>query len=808
MSIQRIRIDIADNCNIRCIMCQGYNHKKKSDVCFMSREIILSLVNSKTINENCIIQIGHQAEPLIHHDIEFILKSIRAQFEGAHICLLTNCLLLERYSEVINSYCSSLMLSLDSLNSKVYEKIRCRSSFKVIMKGLKKISVPVSILQTVMICNFDDIFRMQQFCKSRGFKFYNFPMSLRESGGEVSDSLLNESIFFDKDLLFSFQKNKKIKNDDKISLKECNLNKTHLYIRADGRCHSCEAIPIGSLVGTDLNRLLHSEYYLKIIENRKYIETKYCTDCELFHKCQYPDTGDISSYFSNTILRRMTTEIRDLISPESCLSTQEKRDIFKKAVLSSSYLKDCDVVPCKYDTPCVELIEEGYKNFNILKMGKFYYGIPQILGEVDAKRLESKAFWPALSGYSVDSVRLSIDNLKFFEPHISRLISKFFKIFQNIGILNKKNNFISIKEVVFIFCNINDLHRNGMLDSFPEDAFIVFGKHGKCDGKLISSNNFCYLSDIGKEGIEKIVKTSQGIKSVKVFVDAMGFEDAYLERIAFENNATLEFFVCGAGNVAYRLYSGEKLHRIYYSKSYLSSFLSKIPSLKGQRILDAGCSDGLICDLLSFASPSIVHGVDVVIDEKSKIANDKVNLSVCDLCSTHFEDLYFDTIFSLATFEHVHAPEKAVRELYRILKRGGYLCIQAGPLWFSPFGHHMFGYFDDIPWIHLRKNSEEIAKLAKVRGIDKKIEEVTGILYTDYINGMLSLQHVNKKFFAEYSLRELASELNMEVIHLQKSFEGKELLSDEIFDEICANNYGLAITDLYTHGFEVVFKKK
>ena len=57
-------------------------------------------------------------------------------------------------------------------------------------------------------------------------------------------------------------------------------------------------------------------------------------------------------------------------------------------------------------------------------------------------------------------------------------------------------------------------------------------------------------------------------------------------------------------------------------------------------------------------------------------------------------------------------------------------------------------------------------------------------------------------------MRELASELNMEVIHLQKSFEGKELLSDEIFDEICANNYGLAITDLYTHGFEVVFKKK
>lgn len=111
-----------------------------------------------------------------------------------------------------------------------------------------------------------------------------------------------------------------------------------------------------------------------------------------------------------------------------CIMCQGYNHKKKSAVLSSSYLKDCDVVPCTYDTPCVELIEEGYKNFNILKMGKFYYGIPQILGEVDAKRLESKAFWPALTGYSADSVRLSIDNLKFFEPHISRLISKFFKI--------------------------------------------------------------------------------------------------------------------------------------------------------------------------------------------------------------------------------------------------------------------------------------------------------------------------------------------------------------------------------------------
>jgi molybdenum cofactor biosynthesis enzyme MoaA len=34
-----LRIDIANNCNIRCIMCQGYNGLAKADISFLDFDV-------------------------------------------------------------------------------------------------------------------------------------------------------------------------------------------------------------------------------------------------------------------------------------------------------------------------------------------------------------------------------------------------------------------------------------------------------------------------------------------------------------------------------------------------------------------------------------------------------------------------------------------------------------------------------------------------------------------------------------------------------------------------------------------------
>ena len=40
-----------------------------------------------------------------------------------------------------------------------------------------------------------------------------------------------------------------------------------------------------------------------------------------------------------------------------------------------------------------------------------------------------------------------------------------------------------------------------------------------------------------------------------------------------------------------------------------------------------------------------------------------------------FKDNTFDAVISEAVLEHVHSPHRVVREIYRVLKPGGYICI-------------------------------------------------------------------------------------------------------------------------------------
>jgi SAM-dependent methyltransferase len=43
----------------------------------------------------------------------------------------------------------------------------------------------------------------------------------------------------------------------------------------------------------------------------------------------------------------------------------------------------------------------------------------------------------------------------------------------------------------------------------------------------------------------------------------------------------------------------------------------------------------------------------------------------CDVCDIKWQSDYFDTVIAIEVLEHVHSPEKAVNEIWRILKPGG-----------------------------------------------------------------------------------------------------------------------------------------
>jgi len=97
--------------------------------------------------------------------------------------------------------------------------------------------------------------------------------------------------------------------------------------------------------------------------------------------------------------------------------------------------------------------------------------------------------------------------------------------------------------------------------------------------------------------------------------------------------------------------------------------------IKPSKVLDIGCSHGILVEMLR-NSGVVAYGIDKTA-ELFNSSNAKEYLFKVDVDYERlpFDDEYFDTVVSLATFEHLHKPEHALNEIYRVLKLNGYLVI-------------------------------------------------------------------------------------------------------------------------------------
>jgi ubiquinone biosynthesis O-methyltransferase len=101
---------------------------------------------------------------------------------------------------------------------------------------------------------------------------------------------------------------------------------------------------------------------------------------------------------------------------------------------------------------------------------------------------------------------------------------------------------------------------------------------------------------------------------------------------------------------------------------------------KGMKILDVGCGTGNFSIKLAEKGCRVI-GIDIsdnMLDtarKKATKAGYNINFYNMDVYKLDFEDEEFDGVFSMAAFEFITQPEKALDELLRVTKKGGQVLV-------------------------------------------------------------------------------------------------------------------------------------
>lgn len=165
----------------------------------------------------------------------------------------------------------------------------------------------------------------------------------------------------------------------------------------------------------------------------------------------------------------------------------------------------------------------------------------------------------------------------------------------------------------------------------------------------------------------------------------------------------------------------KKQKELYYSKkpmvvyeSNVSYFLSKVFKnysreevasefkLKGKTCLDIACGDGELINKFLYKDYKSAYGIDIS-KELIKKANSKKSknckFTVCDV-NAFVENAIknnkkYDTVYLLAILEHIEWPSIFIKNVYKILNRGGHVIIEVPNVAWLP--HRMSMLFGNFP---------------------------------------------------------------------------------------------------------------
>ena len=161
----------------------------------------------------------------------------------------------------------------------------------------------------------------------------------------------------------------------------------------------------------------------------------------------------------------------------------------------------------------------------------------------------------------------------------------------------------------------------------------------------------------------------------------------------------------------------------------------------GGVVLDVGCADGVFTKVvLDKSKAERVVGVDVLKDsidwaEKHWKKEKRMEFMVADGHKLPFKGAAFNAAFALEVLEHVADPGKVLKEIFRVLKPGGYAVFLVPSdsflfktLWYNFWTKTRGSVWDDT---HIQSYTDNnLIKLAKKAGfrIEKNKKFILGML--------------------------------------------------------------------------------
>jgi ubiquinone/menaquinone biosynthesis C-methylase UbiE len=121
----------------------------------------------------------------------------------------------------------------------------------------------------------------------------------------------------------------------------------------------------------------------------------------------------------------------------------------------------------------------------------------------------------------------------------------------------------------------------------------------------------------------------------------------------------------------------------YANRRFLETIGSMLTGLKFESLLDAGCGEGIVFDLISQRFECQIVGMDY---DPSRLDSARERqgtalLLTGDVHTLPFKDNSFDLVLALELLEHVGNPRKALAEAQRVTRRYLLASVPREPWW-------------------------------------------------------------------------------------------------------------------------------